>query len=207
MGVFQFDLQTSAWSSRAASGLTDASTLMYSYRRAATDGDTRLIYIPSGASGGSEMVVLNPDTLAARMVDMPPASLLDGVIQLYGWIWSDLRKSFLFTGGEYSMRNSDKTLEYFPASNTWAALVISLSYYNIRCHPASYISPLHVSGYNGRKIVVNGGQEFPEGQAQLRGLLYVLDVPTLTWTQGPSVDDRYVAADMACTVTGVNFVA
>ncbi|KAG0379265.1 hypothetical protein BGX24_001088 [Mortierella sp. AD032] len=122
-GVFWFNLETSLWDHRSVSGLAGEGILYYSYRRAATDGETGLIYIPSAAQGGSKMVVLDPDTLDARTVDMPPTSLIGAVISLYGWIWSDLRKSFIFTGGEYTSFNNDRTLEYFPGNNTWTQLV------------------------------------------------------------------------------------
>ncbi|KAF9905584.1 hypothetical protein EC991_001545 [Linnemannia zychae] len=121
-GVFWFDRETSLWESKVVDGLSDQGTLYYSYRRAATDGDTGLIYIPSAASGGSKMVVLDPDTITARVVNMPPASLISAVIQVYGWVWSSLRKSFIFTGGEYTSVNNGKTLEYFPSNDTWTEL-------------------------------------------------------------------------------------
>ncbi|KAG0279073.1 hypothetical protein BGZ95_002379 [Linnemannia exigua] len=200
-GVFWFNLETSSWDHRAANGLAGEGILLYSYRRAATDGETGLVYIPSAAQGGSKMVVLNPDTLDAHTVDMPPASLISAVIQLYGWVWSDLRKSFIFTGGEYNSLNNDKTLEYFPGNNTWTQLT------TLGAKIPAISRHCMVSGYSGRKMVLYGGQEFSGGKANLRGAIFVLDVPTLTWTQGPNVPTDYISADMACTISGTNFIS
>lgn len=62
---------------------TTSATMRYNYRRAATDGDTGLIYIPEGANQGSKMVVLDPETFTMTTVDMP-LDLLPVNIGLYG---------------------------------------------------------------------------------------------------------------------------
>lgn len=129
-GVFVYDIAAGSWTNKTVDSLAGFVPLWFNYRRAATHGETGLVYIPGGASAGTKMVVLNPDTFEAQTVDMPPPNLLNGTISLYGWIWSDIRKSFLLTCGEFVGQNgafigqnSDKSFEFFPGNNTWAPLV------------------------------------------------------------------------------------
>lgn len=136
------DIATGFWYSKVIGNATTASTLRFNYRRAATHGDTGRIYIPGGANNGTMMVVLDPETFVETMVGMPPIPVgYSGVIGLYGWVWSDLRKSFLLTCGEflhgepqngdylsYNM-NSAESWEYFPDNNTWAPLVRLTSFW------------------------------------------------------------------------------
>ncbi|KAG9071512.1 hypothetical protein KI688_005724 [Linnemannia hyalina] len=206
-GVFWMDIATGLWQSEVAGNVTTAATMRYNYRRAATHGDTGLIYIPGGADQGTKMVVLDPETFAVTTVDMPSV-LLPGIIGLYGWVWSDLRKSFLMTGGELLLdtdlsqnQNIATSLEYFPGNNTWTRFTTNgadLPLISRHCM---------VQGYGGRKIVVYGGHEWNQGVETLRGTIFVLDVPTMTWVQGDSVAPTYVSSDSACTLTGTNFIS
>lgn len=116
----------------AVDGLAGSAPLLFSYRRVATDVDTGLIHIPGGAESGTKMVVLNPETAVSYTVEMPSTTLVSGFVQLYGWMWSDLRKSFLLIGGETPGQNNDKMLEYFPVNRTWASLV---SFFSATCIP------------------------------------------------------------------------
>jgi hypothetical protein len=59
---------------------------------------------------------------------------------------------------------------------------------------------LYSLAYNGAKMIVFGGRT-PD---KISGDLYILDVATMTWTQGPSSDPR---TGMVCSVSGDNFVA
>ncbi|KAK5823555.1 hypothetical protein F5H01DRAFT_401911 [Linnemannia elongata] len=172
-GVFWIDFATSFWQSKAMGDATTSATMRYNYRRAATDGDTGLIYIPEGANQGSKMVVLDPETFTMTTVDMP----------------LDL------------LPNIDAFLEYFPGNKTWASLATNgagLPRISRHCM---------VQGYGGRKIVLYGGHEWNQGLQQLRGLIFVLDVPTMTWTQGDPINPLYASADSACTLTGTNFIS
>lgn len=134
------EIATGLWQSKVVGNATMASTLRYNYRRAATHGDTGFIYIPGGANNGTKMVVLDPETFAVTMVDMPLWTGHSGVIGLYRWVWSDLRKSFLLTGGEFLSgesvnrvypsyrQNSAASWEFFPGNKTWAPLVSLTSF-------------------------------------------------------------------------------
>lgn len=53
--------------------------------------------------------------------------------------------------------------------------------------------------YSGNKMLVFGGGV----NGSEVGTLYILDVPTMTWTRGPSSQPR---KGMACAVAGNNFV-
>ncbi|KAG0345996.1 hypothetical protein BG004_002647 [Podila humilis] len=205
-GVFWMDIATGLWQSEVVGNATTAATMRYNYRRAATHGDTGLIFIPGGADQGRKMVVLNPETFAVSMVDMPSA-WLPGVIGLYGWVWSDFRKSFLLTGGELMDENnvpykqsSAAFWEYFPGNNTWTPLVANgarLPLISRHCM---------IQGYGGRRIVLYGGHEWNGGEQKLRGSIFVLDVPTMTWAQGEPINVAYLSTDSACTLTGTNFI-
>lgn len=52
-------------------------------------------------------------------------------------------------------------------------------------------------------MVVFGGQLYLK---EPRGSIFILDVPTLTWTQGPDIDYPLGRSSAACTVAGDNFV-
>jgi hypothetical protein len=69
------------------------------------------------------------------------------------------------------------------------------------------IFPVCTIGYGGRKVVLYGGHEWVLGAEELRGMIYVLDVPTMTWTAGELVNPNFVSADSACTITGSNFIS
>src|SRR5689334_9737012 len=53
-------------------------------------------------------------------------------------------------------------------------------------------------------MVLFGGN--PPGEDSI-GTLYILDVPSMTWTQGPSIDPSQNRSQLACTVNGDNFIA
>lgn len=52
-----------------------------------------------------------------------------------------------------------------------------------------------------------GGHQWSQGKEILQGLIFILDVPTMTWVQGDSVSAAFVSADSACTLTGINFIS
>ncbi|KAF9308893.1 hypothetical protein BGZ91_007625, partial [Linnemannia elongata] len=93
----------------------------------------------------------------------------------------------------FTMTTVDMPLELLPATNGAGLPRISR-----HCM---------VQGYGGRKIVLYGGHEWNQGLQQLRGLIFVLDVPTMTWTQGDPINPLYASADSACTLTGTNFIS
>jgi hypothetical protein len=55
--------------------------------------------------------------------------------------------------------------------------------------------------YNGTKMILFGGNT---DMTQSVDTLYILDVPSMTWTQAPSSLDA--RSDMACSVSGDNFI-
>ncbi|KAG0285916.1 hypothetical protein BGZ96_009920 [Linnemannia gamsii] len=226
-GIFVYDIAAGTWQNKTMDSLTEFAPLWFNFRRAATHGETGLVYIPGGASAGeipggapageipggasagaAKMVVFDPETFEARTVDMPPSNLLIGTVSLYGWIWSDIRKSFLFTcgefvnqGGGFTGQNSDKSFEYFPGNNTWAPLVTN----GVRLPAIS--RHCMVEGYGGKKMVLYGGHEWVMGKEVLQGKIYVLDVLSMTWSSGESISPNLVSADSACTITGTKFIS
>lgn len=64
----------------------------------------------------------------------------------------------------------------------------------------AFLLPLYsFSAYNGNKMLVFGGGF----NGTELGTLYILDVPTMTWTRGPSSQPR---KGMACAAADNNFV-
>lgn len=65
-------------------------------------------------------------------------------------------------------------------------------------------------------MIVFGGALYPDVVTRVKGAIplativgsiYILDIQSLTWTKGADVDPQYARSDMACGVSGDNFVA
>ncbi|KAF9935145.1 hypothetical protein FBU30_007524 [Linnemannia zychae] len=70
--------------------------------------------------------------------------------------------------------------------------------------PPNLIRSCMVSAYNGTKIIFFGGNTVSTISV---ATIYILDVTTMTWKQGPDADASQARSSMACGVSGDNFVA
>lgn len=69
----------------------------------------------------------------------------------------------------------------------------------IYTHP--FVVCITILAYNGTKMILFGGNT---DTTQSVDSLYILDVPSMTWTQADSSLDA--RSDMACSVSGDNFI-
>ncbi|KAH7056296.1 hypothetical protein BKA57DRAFT_450277 [Linnemannia elongata] len=157
--------------------------------KAATDPTTDRIYIPGGASKG--MLVYDPSSKKSTTVAMPPGRELSDW-SMYTFAWNNMRKSFFLFGGML-FPGQPSLYEYMPASATWAPLISTGSV------PPILTGSCMVSAHNGTKMLVFGGSF----GLTVSGTLYILDVPTMTWTQGPGSSPRM---GMVCSVSGDYFI-
>lgn len=64
-----------------------------------------------------------------------------------------------------------------------------------------------VPAERGRKMIVFGGSKETGSTIVPEGGIYILDVPSWTWSQGTSVNSSDFRAAMACSVAADNFIA
>lgn len=70
-------------------------------------------------------------------------------------------------------------------------------------HLASHVAPVVLLAYKGTKMILFGGK----GAEQVgTGSIYILDLPTMVWSQGPNLDALQNRSHMACGVSGDSFV-
>ncbi|KAF9322568.1 hypothetical protein BGZ91_004216 [Linnemannia elongata] len=78
---------------------------------------------------------------------------------------------------------------------------------NIRQNPIaheSFVWSIYRNTYGGRNMIVFGGAGL-DGIAKAD--IYILDLPTSTWTTGKPADASQARTNMACAVAGDNFIA
>ncbi|KAF9350027.1 hypothetical protein BGX26_011745 [Mortierella sp. AD094] len=197
--ISTYDIGTGSWS---VSSESPSNSSPQQGLKAVTDPSSGLVYIPSGANQGNNMMEYNPTTGATRSLPMPSEFAGYG-LGYYSAVWSTQRNSILIYGGHLITANSsanEQLFEYKPAASTWSLInTTGQSPGNVENHCA-------VSGQanGGTKIIVFGGQN--PTTTQLSGI-YILDVPSMSWVQGADIDPTLSRSNTACTVAGDNFVA
>ncbi|KAK3812442.1 MAG: hypothetical protein J3R72DRAFT_480723 [Linnemannia gamsii] len=167
---------------------------MTSFVRAATDPTTGTIYLPAGIPNNT--IKYNFATGHSILESIPPTVDIFNSISMYSFVWCQFRKSFiLFTG----KTNISSFFEYTPSTSQWKVL---------RKPTTGFVPPFRSesctqSAYNGTKIILFGGRISMTIEGSSVGNLYILDVTSMTWTEGPSADARSL---MACSVSGDNFL-
>ncbi|KAG9071516.1 hypothetical protein KI688_005728 [Linnemannia hyalina] len=144
------------------------------FYQAATHLKTGRVYIPGCA--GTSMLGYDWSTSTSSVLPMP---YLGNITSWngYSFVWNAVRESFFLFGGVGAPSETSYLYEYKMSTTppTWEFLQ---SYGSI---------PPHLSEMCMVSV----------------GTLYILDVPTMTWTRGPSSQPR---KGMACAVAGSNFV-
>ncbi|GJJ67973.1 hypothetical protein EMPS_00319 [Entomortierella parvispora] len=129
-------------------------------------------------------VVSTPHGLSSTMIN-PGCSV----------VHSAYRKSFLYLGAtQYQTPTPLVLTEYIPASGTWASLSVQEG------GPSAKVYPCVASNEDGTKVVVFGGglPTINSIDATYTNELWILDVPSMSWTQGPPAPEpRYGSA---CTI-------
>ncbi|KAH7056298.1 hypothetical protein BKA57DRAFT_489113, partial [Linnemannia elongata] len=157
---------------------------------AVTDPRTDQVYIPGGADKG--MLVYSPISKSSSVHQMDRTPKNSTFWSAYSFVWSDVRKSFLYSGGLDSGTGSPYFYEYRPGSlNPWSTLNSSGTV------PPPIAGSCMVPAYSGAKMLVFGGYDLFSKVSM--DTLYILDVPTMTWSQSVKYQLRL---GMACSVSG-----
>ncbi|KAF9919989.1 Multiple epidermal growth factor-like domains protein 8 [Linnemannia zychae] len=208
-GVYSYDVPLNTWQAMGTLLPQALNTSIYSKQisQPATDPSSGFIYWPSGSNNGTTMLVYNPTTKQATSLPMPASSVINGPVSGYAIQWSKYRNSmFIYGGNNMNLIGDDRPLnytnpymiEYKPSTDTWTRLVTKGP------SPGGIMDHCMASAYGGEKMVVFGGKEILD---PTKGAIYILDIPSLTWTQGPNVDPAQNRSAFACTAAGDNFVA
>jgi len=165
--------------------------------QAVTDTNTGLVYIPNGADNGANMIIYNPSDDSSLIVPMPATSGQQG-LAFFAAAWSTARQSILLYGGLDTEDVYSYLVEYQPSSSKWINLETTGP------SPGNVSAPCMVSAYGGSKMIVFGG--ISTNLFSTLGSIYILDIQTLTWTNGIDVDPSQNRTGMACAIVGDNFV-
>ncbi|KAH7034400.1 hypothetical protein BKA57DRAFT_476077 [Linnemannia elongata] len=189
--ISNFNIGDGSWTPVTAPSPSQLMPVLYG-AQAATDPTTGIVYIPPAYSGAS-LSIYSPSTGVVTTAPMPPVATAGGLSR-HSFVWNQVRKTFILFGGVIT---TSYLSEYDPITGKWAELYASGPTPPLQ--QASCMAP----AYNGTKMILFGGHNSsgPSG-----GYLFILDVPTMTWSQGLSVDPSQNRSSMACSVSGDNFI-
>ncbi|KAG0279071.1 hypothetical protein BGZ95_002377 [Linnemannia exigua] len=197
--VSTYDIERNSWMDRQQI----SSGLAYGYNfTAVMDPDTDVMYLGNGGGSGKNMTVFNVTTGYHWEQPMPWSHLLPGYTSGYSFVYCAARKSILLFGGRRSSPQGDvynpDLYEFQMAAYRWVRLNTEGP------APTQIYSHCMAPAYDGFKMVVFGGSI--KDNVQLSDI-YILNVPTMTWTKGSAPPVPLNRSSMACTVGGDNFVA
>ncbi|KAF9992459.1 hypothetical protein BGZ79_003056 [Entomortierella chlamydospora] len=184
-GISTYDIASDTWS--VVTNVQPASIQPTVGKRIAADPRTGIIYKIASKSLAVAVpqmfIAYNPTTNTTQSLTLP-AILNKTQINYYSFVWSTLRNSTLLYGGYFPSTNENNTVfyEYHPDTDSWNELVT----------------------YNGTKMLLFGGLYAPT--LEFNGI-HILDMATLSWTKGSDVDESLRRNNMACSVSGDNFVS
>ncbi|KAF9432961.1 Multiple epidermal growth factor-like domains protein 8 [Entomortierella beljakovae] len=195
-GISKYNLMTNAWNITLISQPDPAFPSMGT--ESVANPRTGLIYKLGPTKSGQAIIAFNPNSNAATTNLVP--SFLYGELRYHSLTWSTSRSSALLYGGYFvpSERFNTDFLEYRPDADTWSFLTTSGT------GPGPLVSHCMVPAYNGSKMIVFGGQGTDRSPL---GSIYVLDIPSMTWSKGVDVKSNLYRNNMACAVSGNYFVA
>ncbi|KAK3814518.1 MAG: hypothetical protein J3R72DRAFT_503797 [Linnemannia gamsii] len=192
---YMYHINTHSW--EVVTGLPPPNSTSRGFYQAATDPTTGRVYIP-GRLANNSMLQYDFSTRSMTAVPMP-LGVGATTWNHYSFIWNEVRGAFLLFGGEGTPSVGSYLYEFKPSSSTpWTPM---LSKGTVPPHTADSCM---VSAYQGTKVLMFGGHIFDQPLNQTtEGTLYILDVATMTWSQGPRSQSRN---GMACAVSGDNMV-
>ncbi|KAK5815764.1 hypothetical protein F5H01DRAFT_194719 [Linnemannia elongata] len=157
------------------------------------------VYVSSGAGDGTQMTLHTIDPTTGLPATSRPSNIRQNPIAHESFVWSIYRNSFLHYGGR-SMNGtkSNPQLNELLTMNNWVTLETNGT------SPGDVSGHCMVPAYGGRNMIVFGGAGL-DGIAKAD--IYILDLPTSTWTTGKSADASQARTNMACAVAGDNFIA
>ncbi|KAG0022441.1 hypothetical protein BGZ81_008542 [Podila clonocystis] len=169
---------------------------------AVKDPNSGLVYLAGGfQNDDSQMYIANLETDTLSMFTMPSNFMSDRYF--YSGVYLKSRKSIIYFGGSNSAYSSSPSsssqnlvTEFVPSTGAWSNLI------------ANNPNPSHRSEFcmaandDGTKVVVFGGRL--DSTLYARDI-WILDVPNMIWTQGPSLSEPRASA--ACVLAGNTFIA
>ncbi|KAF9545550.1 hypothetical protein EC957_010859 [Mortierella hygrophila] len=227
-GIVEYKISSSTWLARQESD--DANGTFATYpgfaKSGATDPGTNLVYIPAVYQKDTGMTVFNITAAAISnkfessitTAPMPPPLVEGRVLTGHSTVWSGYRGSLLVYGGRYEVPPtnpttnstttplqpavfSDRLVEYNPTQKNWTIIETKGG------SPGKIARHCMVPAEEGRKMIVFGGSTGTGATIVPQGGIYILDIPSWTWSQGTSVDSSGFRAAMACSVAADNFIA
>ncbi|KAF9152045.1 hypothetical protein BG015_005871 [Linnemannia schmuckeri] len=168
----------------------------------AMDPASDVVFLGRGGANGTMMMVYNSTSHDSWTQPMPVSTQLPTYVQGYSFVYCPSRKSILLFGGKSFSYQGDVynpyVFEFQMGAYSWIRLNTEGP------SPTQIYSHCMVPAYDGFKMVVFGGSVRDDTQL---GDIYILDVPTMTWSKGSASPMPFNRSNMACTVGGDNFVA
>ncbi|KAK5823557.1 hypothetical protein F5H01DRAFT_363222 [Linnemannia elongata] len=168
----------------------------------AMDPASGIVFLGRGGGNGTMMMVYNATSHDSWTQPMPSSTQLPVYVQGYSFVYCASRKSILLFGGKTPSYLGDVynpyVFEFQMGAYSWVRLNTEGP------SPTQIYSHCMVPAYEGFKMVVFGGSFRDDTQLDD---IYILDVPTMTWTKGSDPPVPLDRSNMACTVGGDNFIA
>ncbi|KAF9111123.1 hypothetical protein BGX27_005358 [Mortierella sp. AM989] len=185
-----YDLQSGGWSSV----LTNTNIRIFNGLAATTNPETGVIYVPNGYKSldSNSMLAINLETETVDNIAMHPSLESE---YFFSTAWSLEFKSMILIGG-----TTNDLFAYSPSMG-WNDLT-SIAQGDI---PSQRYSPCLVPAFGGSKMVLFGG--IHPSQNNTLNDIYLLDIPTMTWTRKPDTDLANGRGAAACSVSNGNFIA
>ncbi|KAG0272720.1 hypothetical protein BGZ95_011496 [Linnemannia exigua] len=201
---WQYHVQDDTWQEMTAPLFENTETQGV---KAVTDPRTGLIYLAAGSDNSNnhpsplkQLDIYDPVSQTIHSIGLLDPAKPFPVRLKYGSVWSKYRNSILYWGGRYNISDPPGDIaenvitELSTDSWTWSIMPTK--------GPAPEVRSFHCMAGNedGTKVVSYGGQLRND---TLLGEVWILDVPTTTWSQGPSGPIR---ASAACAIAGDLFI-
>ncbi|KAG0271340.1 hypothetical protein BGZ95_000854 [Linnemannia exigua] len=192
--VVLFDIQKSAWG--APQFYNSSSTELN--LAAVTDPINNSVYVVNGWRTNNTQT--NPSQTLRYQESTGEISIAGSGAPAglsHAAVWSTRRNSILVFGGLNQRVHQNAFWEYGPTAEVYVPLTTQGNV------PTGRYGHCMVEAYNGAKIIIFGGVTTQGTSSEI----YILDVATLTWTQGATGPLSAARVFTACAVTNDMFVA
>ncbi|KAF9154784.1 Acyl-CoA-binding domain-containing protein 5 [Linnemannia schmuckeri] len=199
---WQYNIKNDSWQESTAN-FEDAEFVGI---EAVTDPGTGLVYLAGGydsvnynAALMKTIDIFDPVSQTIHMEDLPDPTVAFPVRLFYKTVWIKTLNSVLYFGGKNKappgpdlVTNGVTLLS--TASMTWSTMQTKGT------APTGRTNHCMSTNENGTMVAIYGGHLVDE---TVIGELWILDIPTATWTQGPTGPVR---SDSVCTIAGDQFL-
>lgn len=217
LGITRYDLNTGTWGSRTP---TPYSVNAHPGVQPVLQPGTDMIFAVTGLvdTVSASLFAMLGYNFRTQLVTLVPMSQDPDAMPphyFYASVWSTVRDSMLVYGGALAMTTGLGDAvgwfhEFYPVNSVWTDLQPLMKdaggVIGKGIGPGPRQGHCMVEAYNGTKIVVFGGYTGPAKNVTT-GAIHLLDVATLTWTEGKSANTSLQRGSMACACSGDSFVA